>query len=212
MGPVNLDAAREFEDARSRYESLSAQKKDIEVALIELEKAIKHMDKESKNRFRDTFNAVNELFKKSFVKNFRGGRAELRLTDPEDLLNSGVDIIAQPPGKKLGNIELMSGGEKALTAVSLIFAIFQHRPAPFCVLDEVDAPLDEANVSRYNEAIRSMTSHSQFILITHVRKTMQQVDVLYGVTMGEPGVSRLVSVKVNDEARARSEALQERVA
>jgi len=212
MGPVNLDAAREFEEARSRYESLSAQKKDIEVALIELEKAIKHMDKESKNRFRDTFNAVNELFKKSFTKNFRGGRAELRLTDPEDLLNSGVDIIAQPPGKKLGNIELMSGGEKALTAVSLIFAIFQHRPAPFCVLDEVDAPLDEANVSRYNEAIRTMTTHSQFILITHVRKTMQSVDVLYGVTMGEPGVSRLVSVKVNDEARARSEAVQERVA
>ena len=212
MGPVNLDAAREFEDARSRYESLSAQKKDIEVALVELEKAIKHMDKESRNRFRDTFNAVNELFKKSFVKNFRGGRAELRLTDPEDLLNSGVDIIAQPPGKKLGNIELMSGGEKALTAVSLIFAIFQHRPAPFCVLDEVDAPLDEANVSRYNEAIRSMTTNSQFILITHIRKTMQSVDVLYGVTMGEPGVSRLVSVKVNDEARSRSEALQERVA
>jgi len=212
MGPVNLDAAREFEEARSRYESLSAQKKDIELGLIELEKAIKHMDKESRTRFRDTFQAINEMFKKSFTKNFRGGRAELRLTDPEDLLNTGVDIIAQPPGKKLGNIELMSGGEKALTAVSLIFAIFQHRPAPFCVLDEVDAPLDEANVSRYIEAIRSMTAHSQFILITHVRKTMQSVDVLYGVTMGEPGVSRLVSVKVNDEARSRSEALQERVA
>src|SRR5690606_12354868 len=106
-------------------------------------------------------------------------------------------------------IELMSGGEKALTAVSLIFAIFQHRPSPFCVLDEVDAPLDEANVSRYNEAIRSMTANSQFILITHIRKTMQSVDVLYGVTMGEPGVSRLVSVKVNDEAKARSEVLQE---
>ncbi len=126
MGPVNLDAAREFEEARARYESLSAQKKDIEVALIELEKAIKHMDKESRTRFRDTFNAVNELFKKSFTKNFRGGRAELRLTDPEDLLNTGVDIIAQPPGKKLGNIELMSGGEKALTAVSLIL---RHLPA-----------------------------------------------------------------------------------
>ncbi len=212
MGPVNLDAAREYEEAAVRYEELNNQKVDIENALVELEKAIKHMDRESRTRFRDTFNSINELFKKSFVKNFRGGRAELRLTNPEDLLSTGVDIMAQPPGKKLGNIELMSGGEKALTAVSLIFAIFQHRPSPFCVLDEVDAPLDEANVSRYNEAIRTMTSNSQFILITHVRKTMQSVDVLYGVTMGEPGVSRLVSVKVNDEARVRSETLQERVA
>ena len=212
IGPVNLDAAREYEEAAARYEELNSQKVDIESALLELEKAIKHMDRESRTRFRDTFNAVNELFKKSFVKNFRGGRAELRLTDPEDLLNTGVDIIAQPPGKKLGNIELMSGGEKALTAVSLIFAIFQHRPSPFCVLDEVDAPLDEANVSRYNEAIRTMTANSQFILITHIRKTMQSVDVLYGVTMGEPGVSRLVSVKVNDEAKVRSESVQERVA
>lgn len=208
IGPVNLDAEREYEDAESRFRQLSEQKLDIEKALEELEKAIKHMDRESKTRFRETFDAVNELFKKTFVRNFRGGRAELRLTDPEDLLTTGVDIIAQPPGKKLGNIELMSGGEKALTAVSLIFAIFQHRPSPFCVLDEVDAPLDEANVSRYNEAIRTMTANSQFILITHIRKTMQSVDVLYGVTMGEPGVSRLVSVKVNDGAQNRSEALQ----
>ena len=129
------------------------------------------------------------------------------MTNPEDLLGSGVEIVAQPPGKKLGNIELMSGGEKALTAVSLIFAIFQHRPSPFCILDEVDAPLDEANVARYNESIRSMTGSSQFILITHIKKTMQSVDVLYGVTMGEPGVSRIVSVKVNDNAVARSEVL-----
>lgn len=207
IGPVNLDAAREYEIAQKRFHELYDQKLDIENALVELEKAIKHMDRESRTRFRDTFNAVNELFKKSFAKNFRGGRAELRLTNPEDLLTTGVDIIAQPPGKKLGNIELMSGGEKALTAVSLIFAIFQHRPSPFCVLDEVDAPLDEANVSRYNEAIRTMTANSQFILITHIRKTMQSVDVLYGVTMGEPGVSRLVSVKVNEEAKARSENL-----
>lgn len=209
MGPVNLEAEREYDEAQARYHSLHDQKMDIEKALIELEKAIRHMDKESRTRFRDTFDAVNELFKKSFSKNFRGGRGELRLTNPDDLLTSGVDILAQPPGKKLGNIELMSGGEKALTAVSLIFAIFQHRPSPFCVLDEVDAPLDEANVSRYNEAIRSMTANSQFILITHIRKTMQSVDVLYGVTMGEPGVSRLVSVKVNDEAKNRSESVPE---
>src|SRR5690606_10860501 len=123
---------------------------------------------------------------------------------PDNILETGVDIIAQPPGKKLGNIELMSGGEKALTATALIFAIFQHRPSPFCILDEVDAPLDEANVGRYNDAIRAMTSQSQFIIITHIKKTMQAVDVLYGVTMGEPGVSRLVSVKVNDQATSRS--------
>lgn len=207
IGPVNLDAEKEYEEAEARFRQLNDQKVDIEKALLELEKAIKHMDRESKTRFKETFDAVNDLFKKTFVRNFRGGRAELRLTNPEDLLTSGVDIIAQPPGKKLGNIELMSGGEKALTAVSLIFAIFQHRPSPFCVLDEVDAPLDEANVSRYNEAIRSMTANSQFILITHIRKTMQSVDVLYGVTMGEPGVSRLVGVKVS-ETQSRSQALQ----
>ena len=175
--------------------------------LIELEHAIKHMNKESRRRFKETFDAVNDLFKKTFHKMFRGGKAELSLTDPDDMLGSGVDILAQPPGKKLGNIELMSGGEKALTAVSLIFAIFQHRPSPFCILDEVDAPLDEANVARYNEAIRSMTHSSQFILITHIKKTMQSVDVLYGVTMGEPGVSRVVSVKVNENASSRSDAL-----
>jgi chromosome segregation protein len=208
MGPVNLDAQREYEEAEKRFNELNSQKVDIEKALEELERAIKHMDKESKKRFKETFDSVNELFKKSFVKNFRGGRAELALTNPEDMLTTGVDIMAQPPGKKLGNIELMSGGEKALTAVSLIFAIFQHRPSPFCVLDEVDAPLDEANVSRYNEAIRSMTHKSQFILITHIRKTMQSVDVLYGVTMGEPGVSRLVSVKVNEESKGRSDTRQ----
>jgi chromosome segregation protein len=206
MGPVNLDAKAEHDDAERRFKELNDQKVDIEKALIELEHAIKHMNKESRRRFKETFDAVNDLFKKTFYKMFRGGRAELILTDPDDLLGSGVDIMAQPPGKKLGNIELMSGGEKALTAVSLIFAIFQHRPSPFCILDEVDAPLDEANVTRYNEAIRSMTHSSQFILITHIKKTMQSVDVMYGVTMGEPGVSRVVSVKVNEKAVSRSDA------
>ncbi len=205
MGPVNLDAKAEFEDADKRYGELKTQKDDVEQALVDLERAIKHMDQESRKRFKEAFVAVNELFKQTFTRMFRGGRAELQLTDSEDLLSSGVDIIAQPPGKKLGNIELMSGGEKALTAVSLIFSIFRYKPSPFCILDEVDAPLDEANVARYNEAIRSMTDNSQFILITHIRKTMQTVDVLYGVTMGEPGVSRLVSVKVNEGAGTRSD-------
>lgn len=205
MGPVNLDAQAEYQEAESRFTALDAQKTDIEKALEELDRAIKHMNRESRRRFKETFEAVNALFKDTFVRLFKGGRAELKLSNPEDLLETGVDIIAQPPGKKLANIELMSGGEKALTAVALIFAIFRHKPSPFCVLDEVDAPLDEANVARYNEAIRSMTDRSQFILITHIKRTMQLVDVLYGVTMGEPGVSRLVSVKVNDKAANRSE-------
>ncbi len=204
MGPVNLDAKAEYEDAERRFTELNDQKVDIEQALQELERAIKHMDRESKRRFRETYDAVNNLFKMTFTRLFKGGSASLRLTDPENILETGVDIVAQPPGKKLGNIELMSGGEKALTATALIFAIFQHRPSPFCVLDEVDAPLDEANVGRYNEAIRAMTASSQFIVITHIKKTMQSVDVLYGVTMGEPGVSRMVSVKVNEKAQNRS--------
>jgi chromosome segregation protein len=212
MGPVNLDARAEHETAEKRFHELNDQKVDIEKALTELDQAIRHMNKESRRRFRETFDSVNELFKKTFSRMFRGGRAELILTDSEDLLGSGVEIVAQPPGKKLGNIELMSGGEKALTAVSLIFAIFQHRPSPFCILDEVDAPLDEANVARYNEMIRALTAVSQFVLITHIKKTMQSTDVLYGVTMGEPGVSRIVSVKVNENAVSRSDTLSNREA
>jgi chromosome segregation protein len=200
MGPVNVDAVREHAEAEKRYAYYAEQKADLEKALDDLEKAIAQMNRESKKLFKTTFDTVNARFKMLFPKMFRGGQAELRLTNPEDMLETGIEILAQPPGKKLGNIELMSGGEKALTAVSLIFAIFQFKPSPFCILDEVDAPLDEANVARYNEAIRSMTDRSQFILITHIKRTMQSVDVLYGVTMQEPGVSKLVSVKVNEGA------------
>ncbi|MBX3209231.1 MAG: chromosome segregation protein SMC [Labilithrix sp.] len=202
MGSVNLDAMREHEEAEKRYDFYTTQKADLDKALADLERAIQQMNRESKKLFADTFTAVNARFQELFPKMFRGGRAELRLTNPEDMLETGIDIIAQPPGKKLSSIELMSGGEKALTAVSLIFAIFSIRPSPFCILDEVDAPLDEANVGRYCEAIREMTDRSQFILITHIKKTMQMVDILHGVTMGEPGVSRLVSVKVSEAAKA----------
>jgi chromosome segregation protein len=200
MGSVNLDAVREHEEAEKRFEFYSTQKNDLEKALADLNLAIQQMNKESKRLFAETFAAVNEKFQQIFPSMFRGGRASLRLTNPEDMLETGIDILAQPPGKKLSSIELMSGGEKALTAVSLIFAIFQIKPSPFCILDEVDAPLDEANVARYNEMIRGMTDRSQFILITHIKRTMQMVDVLYGVTMQEMGVSRLVSVKINETA------------
>jgi chromosome segregation protein len=202
MGSVNLDAMREHEEAEKRYAFYTTQKSDLDKALADLERAIQQMNRESKKLFSDTFVAVNTRFQELFPRMFRGGRAELRLTNPEDMLETGIDIVAQPPGKKLASIELMSGGEKALTAVSLIFAIFSIRPSPFCILDEVDAPLDEANVGRYCEAIREMTDRSQFILITHIKKTMQMVDILHGVTMGEPGVSRLVSVKVSEAAKA----------
>ena len=201
MGSVNLDARREHEDAEKRFVFYTTQKADLDKALSDLERAIQQMNRESKKLFEETFAAVNERFQIIFPKMFRGGRAELRLTNPGDMLETGIDIIAQPPGKKLSSIELMSGGEKALTAVSLIFAIFQIKPSPFCILDEVDAPLDEANVGRYCDMIREMTDRSQFILITHIKKTMQMVDILHGVTMGEPGVSRLVSVKVSETAK-----------
>jgi chromosome segregation protein len=198
MGSVNLDAMREHAEAEERFTFYTTQKADLEKALADLTRAIQQMNRESRRLFEETFAAVNERFREIFPRMFRGGRAELRLTNPEDMLETGIDIIAQPPGKKLSSIELMSGGEKALTAVSLIFAIFQIKPSPFCILDEVDAPLDEANVSRYNDLVRSMTDRSQFILITHVKRTMQMVDVLYGVTMPEAGVSKIVSVKIND--------------
>jgi chromosome segregation protein len=209
MGSVNLDAMREHEEAEKRYAFYTEQKADLDKALADLERAIQQMNRESKKLFEDTFESVNTRFQQIFPKMFRGGRAELRLTNPEDMLETGIDIVAQPPGKRLSSIELMSGGEKALTAVSLIFAIFSTRPSPFCILDEVDAPLDEANVGRYCEAIRDMTDRSQFILITHIKKTMQMVDILHGVTMGEPGVSRLVSVKVSEVARAEKPADRE---
>ncbi|MCA9607086.1 MAG: chromosome segregation protein SMC, partial [Myxococcales bacterium] len=203
MGEINLTAIDEYEEKSKRYEYLTAQRDDLEQALGQLDKAIRQMNKESKRLFRDTFEAVNTRFMQVFPRLFGGGRAELRLTDPNDMLETGVEIVAQPPGKRLGSIELMSGGEKALTAVSLIFSIFQHRPSPFCLLDEVDAPLDEANIGRFAEAIRAMTKHSQFIVITHSKRTMQLADVLYGVTMSEPGISTLVAVELrNSEVKA----------
>ena len=201
MGEINLMAIEEYEEQAKRYDYLHAQQTDLEEALLHLDKAIKQMNRESKRLFKETFDSVNDRFKLIFPRLFGGGRAELMLTNPEDLLETGVEIVAQPPGKKIGAIELMSGGEKALTAVSLIFSIFQHRPSPFCLLDEVDAPLDEANIGRFCEAIRSMTGHSQFIVITHSKKTMQMADVLYGVTMEAPGVSKLVSVELRKNER-----------
>ncbi|MBX3247170.1 MAG: chromosome segregation protein SMC [Myxococcales bacterium] len=201
MGPINLTAIEEYEEKSQRYDHLKGQKDDLEDALRKLDKAIREMNRESRRMFKDAFVAVNERFKRIFPELFRGGKAELKLTDPNDMLESGIEIIAQPPGKKLGSLELMSGGEKALTAVALIFALFQYRPSPFCLLDEVDAPLDEANISRFAQAIRQMTDRSQFIVITHSKRTMEFTDVLYGVTMEEPGISKTVAVELRGEHR-----------
>lgn len=212
MGEINLMAIEEYDEKSERYETLKAQKTDLEDGLAKLEKAIRQMNKESKRMFQEAFVAVNERFKQLFPVLFRGGKAELRLTDPNNILETGIDIVAQPPGKKLGSLELMSGGEKALTATALIFAIFQYKPSPFCILDEVDAPLDEANISRFAQAIRQMTERSQFIVITHSKRTMEYTDVLYGVTMEQPGMSKLVSVELRGEKRPVTDGLDAAVA
>lgn len=196
IGEVNLTAIEEFRELEERFDFLSAQKADLEESLHGLQQAIQRINRTTRKRFLDTFNLVNEKFQEVFPRLFCGGRAELKLSNEEDLLETGIDIIIQPPGKKLQNVNLLSGGEKALTAVALMFAIFLIKPAPFCLLDEVDAPLDEANIGRFNEMVREMSSFSQFIIITHNKATMTNADSLYGVTMEEPGVSKLVSVKL----------------
>jgi chromosome segregation protein len=213
MGPVHLEATKECDEVAERYHHFTEQHQDLTNALADLDKAIAQMNRESRKLFKHAFEGINREFQSVFPRLFRGGKAELRLTQPDDLLETGIEILAQPPGKRLGNIELMSGGEKAFTAVALLFAIFNYKPSPFCILDEVDAPLDEANIGRYIDNVRAMTVRSQFIVITHSKRTMQSVDVLYGVTMQEPGVSKIVGVRVNAEAKAtglRSERLASR--
>ena len=203
MGDVNLTAIEESEELQKRYDFLTSQKADLESAITRLESAIEKINRASRKRFREVFDAVNAKFQEVFPHLFRGGRATLALTDEKDLLETGVEIVANPPGKKiLQNIELLSGGEKALTAVALLFAIFLVKPSPFCVLDEVDAPLDEANVGRFNEAVREMTDRSQFIIVTHNQRTMEIADRLCGVTMEEPGVSKLVAVNLRGSRRS----------
>jgi chromosome segregation protein len=197
MGEVNLMAIDEFSQMEERFTFLSRQKDDLEESMNALQKAIQRINRTTRKRFLETFHLVNEKFQQVFPRLFCGGHAELRLTDEEDLLSTGLEIVVQPPGKKLQNVSLLSGGEKALTAVALIFSIFLIKPSPFCLLDEVDAPLDDANIGRFNDMVREMSAGSQFIIITHNRATMAVADTLYGVTMEEPGVSKLVSVRLN---------------
>jgi chromosome segregation protein len=202
MGAVNLAAHEELEQARARGDYLAAQSDDLEQAMATLENAIQKIDGESRQILQGTYDAVNAKMSEFFPTLFGGGHAELTLTG-EDLLDAGVQIIAQPPGKKNSTIHLLSGGEKALTAMSLVFSLFSLNPAPFCLLDEVDAPLDDANTSRFCELVKKMSERTQFLYISHNRLTMEMAGQLVGVTMQEQGVSRVVEVDIVEALKLR---------
>ena len=197
LGAVNLMAIEQFDELEQRYDFLTAQRKDLLDSIQSTGAAIERIDATTRERFKEAFTAVNEHLQTTFSTLFGGGRAGLVLLDEADVLESGIDIVAQPPGKRLQSIQLLSGGEKALTAMALMFAIFKYKPSPFCLLDEIDAPLDEANVSRFVDMLRGMEDCTQFVVVTHNRKTMEIADRLYGVTMEEPGVSKLISVNLH---------------
>jgi len=198
MGAVNLMAIEEYDKVQERFEFLTIQQQDLLDAKKNLEDTITEMDTEVTSRFKQTFDTISSQFQQTFPRLFGGGRATLELTDPTNLLETGIEIIAQPPGKKLQSLSLLSGGERAFTAIALLFAILEVKPVPFCLLDEVEAALDEANVARYGRYLKEFTNNTQFIVITHRRGTMEEADVLYGVTMQESGVSKLASVKFED--------------
>jgi chromosome segregation protein len=196
LGPINMMALEELAEVEERFHFLTAQKADLETAITDTLAAINEIRRRSKERFLEAFTQINENFKQMFQELFGGGTGEMRLIDQNDLLESGIEIIAQPPGKRLQNVLLLSGGEKAMAALSLIMAIFKYRPSPFCLLDEVDAPLDEMNISRFSDKVLQMSKNTQFMVITHSKRTMEAARTLYGVTMEDPGVSKLISVKL----------------
>jgi chromosome segregation protein len=214
MGPVNMMALEEYTETTTRHGFLEEQRKDLLESIDNTQQSIKEIDDVSREKFDQAYTVINANFSVTFTKLFGGGHAFMRLTDPDNPNSdaSGIEIVASPPGKKLQNILLLSGGEKALTALSLLVGIFQFQPAPFCILDEVDAPLDETNVARYAQLISEMSANTQFIAITHSRRTMQQADVIYGVTMQEPGVSKIVSVNLGQGNRSGSRNEERRVA
>ncbi|HLJ75297.1 MAG TPA: hypothetical protein VKU62_11975, partial [Thermoanaerobaculia bacterium] len=194
IGPVNVLAIEEHQELETRETFLRTQRDDLVQAIESLRGTIRKINLTSREMFRDAFNATNEYFSEIFTSLFGGGTARMQMLDEEDTLESGIELVAQPPGKKNQSIALLSGGERALTALALLFAIFRYKPSPFCILDEVDAPLDEINNDRFVRLVRDMSRETQFIMITHSRRTMEAADVLYGVTMEEAGCSRLVSV------------------
>src|SRR5205823_3852471 len=195
MGPVNLVAIDEYEETEQRYQFLTKQNDDLVQAKHQLLEVINRINTQTKEMFTDTFSKIRENFRSMFVEVFGGGRADLLLVDEVDVLECGIDIVARPPGKQLQSISLLSGGEQTMTAVALLFAIYQVKPSPFCVLDELDAPLDESNINRFIRILQRFLAHSQFVIITHNKRTIGMADVLYGITMQEHGVSKVVSVK-----------------
>jgi chromosome segregation protein len=210
MGPVNMMALEEYKETAARHEFLETQRKDLMDSIENTQASIKEIDDVSRVKFDEAFKVINANFSVTFEKLFGGGQAFMKLTDEENSAESGIDIVASPPGKKLQNILLLSGGEKALTALSLLVGIFQFQPAPFCVLDEVDAPLDETNVGRFAKLIAEMAATTQFVVITHSKRTMQQADVIYGVTMQERGVSKVVSVNLSQDKHSRESERERR--
>jgi chromosome segregation protein len=200
MGPVNMMALEEFNECEQRFTFLTRERDDLLQSIADTQQAITELDLATREKFEHAFHAINKSFSEAFTTIFGGGMAEMRLTEPDSSGDAGIDIVASPPGKRMQNILLLSGGEKAMTALALLIAIFRYQPSPFCILDEVDAPLDEANVGRFTRLIGEMSSQTQFIIVTHNRRTMEMGSVLYGVTMQEPGVSKLVSVRWEGDA------------
>jgi chromosome segregation protein len=200
MGPVNMMALEEYKETAERHAFLDTQRKDLISSIENTTATIREIDLLSRQKFEEAFVKINENFQATFKKLFGGGHAFMKLTDEENSAESGIDVVASPPGKRLQSVLLLSGGEKALTALALLVGIFQYTPSPFCILDEVDAPLDEANIGRFTELVKEMSIQTQFVLITHSKKTMSIAPVLYGVTMQEPGVSKLVSVRFGTPA------------
>ena len=204
LGAVNLAALEELKAASERRDYLDAQSKDLNEAMSTLEDAIRRIDRDTREKLQTTFDEVNRHFSEMFPALFGGGQAKLTLTG-EEILDSGVHVTAQPPGKKNASIHLLSGGEKALTALSLVFAMFRLNPAPFCLLDEVDAPLDDSNTERFCDLVKKMSNNSQFLFISHNKITMEMANQLLGITMQEPGISRVVAVDI-EEAMKLTEA------
>ena len=202
LGPVNTQAMEEYQEATQRYEFLNAQRTDLLDSIRDTEKTIQELEVESRKRFTEAYEVINAHFREMFQTLFGGGIGEMRLTDEGNSADSGIDIVASPPGKRLQNVLLLSGGEKSLTAMALLMAVFKYQPSPFCVLDEVDAPLDEANILRLTRLLQEMSGQTQFLVITHAKRTMEAAQALYGVTMQEPGVSKLVSVRLQPVAAA----------
>jgi chromosome segregation protein len=206
MGPVNMMALDEYKETADRHAFLEAQRTDLIESIENTQETIKEIDQISRTKFDEAFARINENFAHVFSRLFQGGQAFLRLTDAENQAESGLEIVASPPGKKLQNVLLLSGGEKALTALALLVGIFQFQPSPFCVLDEVDAPLDETNVGRLADLLHTLSADTQFLLVTHSKRMMQAADLIYGVTMQEPGVSKVVSVRIGGQEQQRATA------